>query len=277
MECRGQTQGRIAKLLQVKFIGFCSAQEFDPCLAQSVFVIRFDKTQIGRATWQKYIYRLCATGLDALGKWGKVGGANRHADRLHHLPTLLAELCLESVFSINARRVVRHRGDHFFQAFFRRVLRDGHGHLPQGVAGAQVIVRLGGDVRGGRVEHHHRCFGLLDHRRHCERIGGKHDPTQIIHFVFDHQLLGQGFGVCRIGAAFITVNQLDVLPGQFAALRGQIRFSAGFEQSSVMGERPRKRGNDAHLHGLGRGATQAKGHQADRPPCFECCAHDLTP
>ena len=277
MECRGQTQGRITKFLQVKFIGFCGSQKFNARLAQAIFIEGFDKAQVGRPARQKHIHRLRTAGFDALGKRRKVGGANRHPNGLHDLAPLLAEFRFECVFSINARRVVGHRGDHFFQAFFRRVLRDGHGHLPQGVAGAQIIVRLGGDIRGGRVEHHHRCFGLLDHRCHRERIGGKHDPTQIIHFVFDHQLLGQGFGVRRIGAAFVTVNQLDVLPSQFAPLRGQIRFSAGFEQSAVMGERPRKRGNDAHLHGLGRGATQAKGHQADRPPCFECCAHDLTP
>ena len=237
MEQGGQTQRAVAKFLQVELVGLGRAQKLNAGLAQAVFLVGLYKAQVGRTAGQEHVNSLGAAGLDALGKGRKVGGAHRHADRLGDLAAQFGELGLKSVFSVNAGCKIRHGGDHALVAFFGRVLRRRHRDLPQRVAGADVVVRLGGDVAGCGIEDHHGRLGLLDDWRHRRGIRREHDAAYVVHLVFDHQLLGQRAGVGRVGAALVTPDEFDVLTRELAALAGHVSLGAGLHQGAVMRER----------------------------------------
>ncbi|MNL08089.1 hypothetical protein D3C87_1287940 [compost metagenome] len=260
VEDRRQTQRSIAELLQVVLVGLGRAEELHAGLGQAVLVVGLDEPEVRRAARQEGVGGLCATGLDALHEGAEVRGGDRHTDALDHGAALLGELALEGCLGVDAGPVVGDGGHDLLHVLLGRPLRRGNRDLPQRVAGANEVLGLLCDGRSRGVEDDRRRARLLDQRCHGHGIGREHEATEVVHLVLDQQLLNQGLGQGGVGAARVAIDELDVLPGQRAALACDIGLRRCLEQRAVVGERSREGPDDADLHvlrhGLGGGERQ---------------------
>ena len=157
----------------------------------------------------------------------KVGAAHGHTQGVNDLTAIEGEPVFEILFSINARAVIGHHGDYFFDVVFRCPIGQSNRSLWQGKAGANDERGSFRDAGSGCSHDHQGCFGLGGNRGRSQGQRRQAKTGQHANLVVDHQLLRNALGDIR-RAGVVLHNQFHFFASNHVAVLRHVKFGSGF-------------------------------------------------